>query len=288
MNHDEERKLAISKMELRKDSQIVSGSLKKNIQIEKGINGLETISSTLKPVKGDASKADLSKPDKYGYSVNNGLVFCDIKALQTQTYIDEIKKIAKEEKKTEVDVRFDQCGFPKSSRDRHFILNHKFKLLNQMVVNINSQWLFLHGDVGRGKTSLAIRIAWELIKNDYSKKVTFIPVGPWIVSQMPLNYEISDSEKEKRNHLSRITGKDTREIVIMDDFDKFTTKSEYQSNILFNLIDELKNRDCRVIITSNRSILEMESDCHEKLFPVLDRIKGMGCFEKFQGKSLRS
>jgi len=276
----EERDLAISKMKLRKNSQAILKNLQQEIVISKGVSGSKSITPMLKPVPGNMKKVNIHKPDAYGfYTDDKGRRVCDIDKLRDQNALDEHHN--------NVGIRFDQCGFPKNQKDRDFILNHDFTDLSRFIPSNEMKWLFFHGSVGRGKTSLAIRAAWELIKDRYSKKVTFLSVGGWVQSQMPNNVDLTMEDVRIRERYKSINGSNTEEIVVLDDFDKFKIKSEFQANILFNLIDELKNRDCIVIITSNSSIDEMSENCHEKLLPVLDRIRGKSIIFPFDGMSFR-
>jgi len=289
-NIDEEREKAKKRMIIRKNTHAIRASLKQSSVDIKGIGESKNLMTLVKCPKGDASKVDIHKPNKYGfYTDDKGLLMCsDISNLQDESELEELQKLAKEEKRSIEDIRFDRCNFPKGKDDREFILTtNKFKDLKQLQGFFKNKWLFLHGSVGRGKTARAIRIMWEEIEPRYFKKVTFLPIGPWINSQMPIEGEITDREQLIRNRLRSINGENTENLVILDDFDKFKTQSPYQSNHLFNLIDDLKNRDCKVIITSNSSIRELESNCNEKLLPVMDRIKSKSFSSFYEGDSLR-
>lgn len=179
--------------------------------------------------------------------------------------------------KNDPNIRLDECGFPSDRKDRHFILNHNFGSdISFILKNIRQNWVYIYGDPGRGKTSIAIRAVWEMIRNDPSRKASFFSVGKWTDSLQIGKPEYLDITK-------------LSPIVLIDDFDKFGKEKDYQIRQLLLLIEELKNQHF-VIITSNHSrpeILKRNPD-NINMKVMLDRIRGKSIdMERFTGQSYR-
>ncbi|MCK4827884.1 ATP-binding protein [bacterium] len=203
-----------------------------------------------------------------GFSEKNGLEFCD----PSKFYNDE----AMARHGNDPDKRLDECGFPEDRVDREFLLNHDFETLQEAIKIVQYKWLYLFGDPGMGKTSFATRIVWELIKGKPTERATFLSVAKW-----------TDSLRVGKDDYLPL-GK-LRRIVVVDDFDKFDYKKEFQVRNLLMLIEELKNRHI-VIITSNYSrdeLLSLNPSCLD-LEVMLDRIAGKSIdFPRLSGKSFR-
>ncbi|MCK5611218.1 ATP-binding protein [Candidatus Pacearchaeota archaeon] len=203
-----------------------------------------------------------------GFYEKDGLEFCD-----PMKYLN---KEALERHGNDPDNRLDECGFPEDRVDRNFLLNHDFERLQEAVKIVQYKWLYLFGDPGRGKTSLATRIVWELIKDHPTEKATFLSVAKWTDSLRV--------GKEDYLPLDQL-----RRIVVVDDFDKFDHKKEFQVRNLLMLIEELKNRHL-VIITSNYSRDEMLNlnPSNLDLKVMLDRVAGKSIdFPRLTGGSFR-
>ena len=173
--------------------------------------------------------------------------------------------------------RLDECGFPTDRADRNFILNHDFgPHLTFVLQNIKKTWVYIYGDPGRGKTSLAIRSVWEMIKNNPASKASFLSVGKWTDSLMIGKPKYLDINK-------------MREIVVIDDFDKFGKEKDFQIRQLMLLVEKLKERHL-VIITANHSREEILKTNQESLDleVLLDRIRGKSIdMPRFTGESKR-
>ena len=174
-------------------------------------------------------------------------------------------------------IRLDSYGFPSDREDRHFILTNDFgKILDEVIKGLRYSWIYLYGDPGRGKTSLATRAVWELIKDHPSQKASFISINQWTASLMPGSSTVLDLSKLQK-------------VVLVDDFDKFDLRKDFQIRQVLRLIERLKSRH-QVIITSNYSRSEMLSKNPEHLdFKVmLDRIRGKSIdMPRFTGASFR-
>lgn len=203
------------------------------------------------------------------YSEVNGIEYCDVKQIINR---DELSR-----HNNDPNIRLDECGFPEDRADRSFLLNKDFgDDLDYILNNIRSHWIYLHGDPGLGKTSLAIRSAWELIKDNPVEKATFLSVAKWTDSLKV--------GKEEYLPLSKL-----RRVVVIDDFDKFDQRKNFQIRQLLLLVEELKNRHL-VVFTSNYSreeILSFNQNSMD-LEVMLNRIKGKSIdFPRFTGKSYR-
>lgn len=190
---------------------------------------------------------------------------------------DAKRKIALDRHGNDFNKRLDECGFPYDRKDRQFILTNDFgENLNFILTGIRRSWIYIYGDPGRGKTSLATRAVWEMIKNYPEREVTFLSVGKWTKSLFSGNDEYIDLNRMKK-------------IVLIDDFDKFDKKKDFQIRQLLLLIEELKNRHL-VIITSNHSMEEMLKSNPDSLDleVMVDRVRGKSiALPRFTGESYR-
>lgn len=274
-----ERDTIMGKMEKRKIRQSLGKEIVKRAKIEvKMVKIVDDLSENMP--KGRAfiqSKLDqarqnikngTAKTGTDGFFEKDGLEYCDpMEALNVE---------AIERHGNNPDKRLDECGFPADRRDRNFLLNHNFEDLNTLVDMAKHSWIYLYGDAGRGKTSLATRIAWELIKDHPTQGATFLSVIKWMNSLMFGQDEYIDLSKLCR-------------VVVVDDFDKFDQQKDFQIKHLLRLIEELKNRHL-VIITSNYSRDEMLNinPSSLDLKVMLDRVSGKSVdYPRLTGESFR-
>ena len=273
-----ERDIALERVrqrEIRKElKKEILLSVKKKVNEIKTIENLSNImpaSKTFIQNKIDQAKANIENGleiDDVGFTEENGIEFCD----PNEFYVDEELK----RHGNDPNIRLDECGFPEDRSDRDFLLKHNFNGLQQVVDEVKFSWFYLYGDPGRGKTSFATRIVWELIKDNPIERATFLSIGKWTDSLRV--------GKEEYLPLSSL-----RRIVVIDDFDKFDQQKSFQIRQLLLLVEELKNRHL-VIFTSNYSREEI-GNLNPKsldLEVMLDRIKGKSIdFPRFEGESYR-
>jgi chromosomal replication initiation ATPase DnaA len=174
-------------------------------------------------------------------------------------------------------IRLDDCGFPKDRQDRKFILSHNFGVqLSKIIGQLKKgKWVYLHGEWGLGKTSLATRAIWELLKPHPTSKATYISINNWINDQMP----------EGEKHTPYL-----RKLVLLDDFDKFDVRSDFQARSVLRLIEQLKERNSFVLITSQSSVDDLlkRNKKNINLQVMLDRVRGKSViWNKFTGRSRR-
>ncbi|MCK5601540.1 ATP-binding protein [Candidatus Pacearchaeota archaeon] len=213
---------------------------------------------------------------------NDAGLYVDEKGLE---YVDLDKMVSFMDKEKDQDAlkthqndpnkRLDLYKFPTDRKDRTFLLNHNFgHYLKEILKIIDTNWVFLWGDQGRGKTALATRAIWELIKNHPSWKADFVSINALTQAKNDEDAPI-DISKLKR-------------FILIDDFDTFDFDKEYRIRQVLRLIENIKNRH-KVIITSNRSLIEMSKvSKYQKFDVMLDRIKGRSVvFPRFTGASYR-
>lgn len=197
--------------------------------------------------------------------------------------------------------RFDEWGFPGTRPERNFLLNHDFGPLIQSSLEVLDAggWVYAFGEVGNGKTALAMRTAWEFLKNRPDAKATFISMNQFSLDQIP-------RETSERNALRRgeevYTGKlNFHNFVILDDFDKVNFGNEHKLRSVLDLIDRLKSGRHRVFITAQIALMSKKLEALDKkstlhgryggmldIKPVLDRLRQM-CLvlPEFKEKSFR-
>ena len=184
------------------------------------------------------------------------------------------------------DKRLDLCGFPK--KDRKFMFEYKYQEVLAQFPNLdlkNSTWAFIYGEIGTGKTTLAIRLAWEWMKKEPARKATFLSVSDWIEEQCQ-KLDFTNEEQSQYPPLPRF-----RKYVILDDFDKVKF-SEWKMLQIFRLVDYLDRNDRKVIITGNRGFSELVKKANYDLDfrSAIDRIAGRtkNAILAMKGKSFRS
>lgn len=271
-----ERELLQDRINQRKNFQ----SIKKQVLCDtesliKKTELVEVLSSvTPKSAKGQLERAmkriqdGTANTGTVGFSEKDGLEYCD----PSKFYNDE----AVRRHGNDPNNRLDECGFPEDRIDREFLLNHNFEELKEALEIVKYKWLYLFGDPGRGKTTFATRIVWELIKDKPTERATFLSVAKWTNSLRVGKEDYLPLDKFRR-------------IVVVDDFDKFDHKKEFQVRNLLMLIEELKNRHL-VIITSNYSRDEMLNlnPTNLDLKVMLDRVAGKSIdFPRLTGNSFR-
>jgi DNA replication protein DnaC len=203
-----------------------------------------------------------------------GREMVDIKKLQV-----EIRKKEDAEAlawhKNDYKIRFNECGFPRNDEKRRFALINDFgNILNQCKRELKKRWIFVSGRPGTGKTSLAMRICWDFMSSRPSLKPQFLTINSWINSLMP------DEETQSIDNIRRL--------VVLDDFDKFNLKSDFQVRSVLRLVELLDHKDCRVIITANLTLDEFMTRSDSYDFEALvDRVRGNSFKTTMRGKSKR-
>ncbi len=177
--------------------------------------------------------------------------------------------------------RMDLCGFPKRRGFRHFFMNHDYRPEHPHAFEaLNArQWVYIYGEKGTGKTSLACHLGWEYMNKHVTRKATFLSIKDWIASLMP------SESKRKPIEIPQLSP-----FVILDDIDKFQMEKEWQGLQIFRLLDHLYREADRfhVVITSNRSIPHLKQMAtNDRIGPAIDRIWEMSRTAKIQSESKR-
>jgi DNA replication protein DnaC len=122
-------------------------------------------------------------------------------------------------------------------------------------------WLYLHGPVGRGKSSLAIAAAAEL-----GEVALYVSV-PRMLTRLRATYDGDGREGEVLDSLYGVP------ILILDDLGK-EKRSDWACEKLFQVIDERWANHRRTIVTSNFDIGALEDRLGEAGEAVASRIRG--------------
>lgn len=167
--------------------------------------------------------------------------------------------------------------------------NTRLKRLNCQYVDICKQYvdnfeprtqsgLFLAGNVGTGKTSLAVGIAKELIFKGYSVKFM-------VFSQVIRLLQSTYSAKNPLDFMEQMEILSKYDLLIFDDFARETYKERTLTDV-YDFIDYIYKNCNNVVITANleqvikvKQIPDMEA--------IIDRMKQMSQVLLFKGESMR-
>ncbi|UTW55314.1 chromosomal replication initiator protein DnaA [Kordiimonas sp. SCSIO 12610] len=109
--------------------------------------------------------------------------------------------------------------------------------------------LFLHGGVGLGKTHLMHAIAWEVIKNQPSKKVVYVSAEKFMFEFIAaLRFKDTHAFKQKFRNV---------DLLMIDDVQFIANKDSTQEEF-FHTFNTLIDNRCQVIITADRSPTDLE------------------------------
>lgn len=155
--------------------------------------------------------------------------------------------------------------------------NWSYKFVNEFeTFKKMNTGLYIFGEVGNGKTTIASAIANELLERQY--RVMMIPTNQAI-------YKINNGDgntQENINHFKQTLL--DMDLIVLDDFGA-TRETAYQLEKIYNLINFLYENRKVIIITSNitRKDLGEETDLTKKR--IFDRIIEMtyGCFVRKAG-----
>lgn len=185
--------------------------------------------------------------------------------------------------------RFDEWGFPGTLRERQFLMKHDFgDLLESSLKSLKSGgWVHAFGNVGNGKTALAIRCAWELLKDRPSEKATFISMNQYALDKV--NRDNAETEAIKRGEQVYSASLNFHRIVILDDLDK-VKYNDYYLRVCLDLVTRLKDEEHAVFVTSNCSLTALYKRYEEMhdMRAYIDRLRQMCLIlREFKEKSRR-
>lgn len=207
---------------------------------------------------------------------------------------DDLRKLndakAIERHGNDPNIRFDEWGFPGTPSERKFLLSHDFgsAIKNSLIALESGKWVYAFGEVGNGKTALAIRTAWEFLKSRPSRKASFVFMNQYSLDQ--IRRESSELAAMRRGDEVYGESLNFHNLVILDDFDKVNYRNEYKTRTALDLIERLKKEPHRVFITSQISLGELYTRYEENwdMKPLIDRLRQMCLIlPEFKGKSKR-
>jgi len=186
--------------------------------------------------------------------------------------------------------RFDEWGFPGTPTERKFLLNHDFGSLvkDSLIALWKGSWVYAHGEVGNGKTALAMRCAWELLKTRPAQKSSFVSMNQYSLDQ--IQRENSETAAIRRGETVYSESLNFREIVILDDFDKVNYANGHKTRTVLDLVERLKKGSHQVFITSQISLpaLYRRYEDNHDMKPLIDRLRQMCLIlPEFKEKSKR-
>ncbi|MCP4757546.1 MAG: ATP-binding protein [Proteobacteria bacterium] len=228
------------------------------------------------PLKNE-TKGEFLSPSENGQDV------CDLKLFRK-----ELEKDAREaaigEHGNDPNTRCNMSGIPANDREFMFAYDYRNAVVGVDFERHSWDWMCLIGTNGTGKTTLATRLAWEWMKRDPVRKVTFLSIVDWI-RNLQLSFGRS---KYDENYVEELPS--FKPFVILDDFDKIQY-TEWQILQLFRLVDYLYRSDKKVVFTCNTEFPDIlkKSDSNGNMKATIDRIKGRakGSIIGMNGKSYR-
>lgn len=188
------------------------------------------------------------------------------------------------------DKRFDEWSFPGTPAERKFLLNHDFGaiLKNCLSALESGNWVYAFGEVGNGKTALAMRAIFEFLKSRPARKASFVFMNQYSLDQI----RRENAEQTAINRGNEIYNEklNFHNLVVLDDFDKINYRNEYKVRTVLNLVERLKKDEHRVFLTSQISLGKLYERYKENwdMKPLIDRLRQMCLIlPEFKGPSKR-
>lgn len=166
----------------------------------------------------------------------------------------------------------ENCNIPPKYLD---IVTDKKDLLNKCFKADNS--VFLHGDVGTGKTVFACSLAREIILNSLSR-VEFVS-SPFLIMQIQDSFR----DKSEETSLGLLKKYSKQEILLIDDLgsEKMT---DFVRQSLYFIINHREQHLLKTIITSNHNLKQLSEYIDPR---ISSRIAGMCDVFCFSGNDRR-
>ena len=188
-------------------------------------------------------------------------------------------------------ARFKEWGFPFDRKEQDFIFNHDFKdALHRAITELcQEQWIYLWGAPGLGKTSFAARVLWEILKDKPAEKASFISASKFIREKLRREKMIEAALRQGQTPDPDTGGTPLRKFVLLDEFDKWNLKNEFNAEVMRDLIDRLKATEAVVIITAQHGLDTLEKRAkNSEALSVIDRVRGKSAaWSEFKGRSRR-
>lgn len=143
----------------------------------------------------------------------------------------------------------------------------------------SGQCLILHGQPGRGKTHLAIAIAYKAILNGFT--ASFITAAELIDAL---------SKAFRRGELAKALGDFVSPDVLVIDEVGYLTYGTDAANILFHVVNERHRRKKAMIFTTNKALKAWGKVLHDEdlAAAITDRVLERGRLLKLDGPSMRT
>lgn|GEM_PF-5502623 len=188
------------------------------------------------------------------------------------------------------DARFDEWNFPGTREERKFIFAHDFgSVVEASLTALEAgKWVYIFGEVGNGKTSLAMRLTWEFLKDRPSRKASFVSMNRYSIDQV--KREMSEQAMIRAGHETYSEELRLANFVILDDLDKVNYRNEHKTRTILDLVERLKKGGHRVVVTSQISLKTIYERYQENwdMKPLIDRFRQMCLIlPEFQEKSKR-
>ncbi len=141
-----------------------------------------------------------------------------------------------------------------------------------------SKGLFLAGNIGTGKTSLAVGIAKELIFKGYSVKFM-------VFSQVIRLLQSTYGNKNELSFMEQVENLSQYDLLIFDDIFRENYKAQTLTDV-FDFIDYLYKNGNNIVLTANMEQVVKVKEIPE-MAAILDRLKQVTKILWFKGESMR-
>lgn len=189
----------------------------------------------------------------------------------------DMRRIQRLRKQSLMDAKFTAVSFDTLQLTQHNQRNLKWcrnyaKRFNEMFAK--NQGLLMWGNVGTGKSYAAAAIANYLLSQQIPVVMTsFVKI-------------VEDMQLRKINEYDFLESLSYAKLVIFDDLGA-ERKTDFAAEIVYNAIDDRCRKKLPMIITTNRTLNEMQDETDPKYSRVYDRIFEMCYPMQFTGPSWR-
>lgn len=189
----------------------------------------------------------------------------------------EMARIQRLRKQSLMDAKFASVSFDTLQLNQYNQRNLKLcrnyaKRFDEMIAK--NQGLLLWGNVGTGKSFAAAAIANFLLEQQVPAVMTsFVKI-------------VEDMQLRKINEYDFLEALSYAKLVIFDDLGA-ERKTDFAAEIVYNVIDDRYRKKLPMIITTNKTLQEMQEEMDPKYSRIYDRIFEMCYPMQFTGPSWR-
>ena len=134
--------------------------------------------------------------------------------------------------------------------DRTTPRTEAIKKFQSYFKNESSEWLYLIGEAGTGRSFLAANIAIEIAKNEY---------GPVAFIDTPSRFKELHGTKDPKKFADLIDLYSTVPVLVLDDFGNEFVNDFIRDTIIYPIISIRHNKNLMTIFTSDFTINEIET-----------------------------